>query len=169
MVGNTIDRKTCVAEAVSVNRLGGLYGQHTRWGVFDVDGKVPCLTASAGMGGGHIPMFPIFDMAPFQNVYNDLRDKLIARGIPAEEIAFVHSANTEARKKELFEKVRSGQIRVLIGSTQKMGAGTNVQHKLIALHHLDCPWRPSDDGRTLRTHTKAEAPAWVSPLFQGRM
>ena len=59
MVGNTIDRKTCVAEAVSVNRLGGLYGQHTRWGVFDVDGKVPCLTASAGMGGGHIPMFPI--------------------------------------------------------------------------------------------------------------
>lgn len=59
MVGNTIDRKTCVAEAVSVNRLGGLYGQHTRWGVFDVDGKVPCLTASAGMGGGHIPMYPI--------------------------------------------------------------------------------------------------------------
>ena len=56
---HSIDRKTCVAEAVSVNRLGGLYGQHTRWGVFDVDGKVPCLTASAGMGGGHIPMFPI--------------------------------------------------------------------------------------------------------------
>ena len=103
------------------------------------------------------------------NVYDDLRDKLIARGIPAEEIAYIHTANTEVQKKELFGKVRSGQVRVLIGSTQKMGAGTNVQHKLIALHHLDCPWRPSDDGRTLRTHTKAEAPAWVSPLFQGRM
>ena len=78
------------------------------------------------------------------NVYNDLRDKLIAKGIPAEEIAFIHDANTEAKKKELFGKVRSGQIRVLLGSTQKMGAGTNVQKKLIALHHLDCPWRPSD-------------------------
>ena len=106
---------------------------------------------------------------PFQNLYDDLCEKLIAKGIPAEEIAYVHSANTEAKKKELFGKVRSGQIRVLIGSTQKMGAGTNVQHKLIALHHLDCPWRPSDDGRTLRTHIKAEAPVRVSPLFQGRM
>jgi len=106
-----------------------------------------------------------FEMASFQNLYDDLCDKLIAKGIPAEEIAYVHSANTEAKKKELFGKVRSGQIRVLIGSTQKMGAGTNVQHKLIALHHLDCPWRPSDDGRTLRTHTKAEAPVRVSPLF----
>ena len=103
------------------------------------------------------------------NVYDDLRDKLIARGIPAEEIAYVHSANSEAQKKELFGKVRSGQIRVLIGSTQKMGAGTNVQRKLAALHHLDCPWRPSDDGRTLRTHIKAEPPVRVSPLFQGRM
>ena len=102
-------------------------------------------------------------MASFQNLYDDLCDKLIAKGIPTEEIAYVHSANTEAKKKELFGKVRSGQIRVLIGSTQKMGAGTNVQHKLIALHHLDCPWRPSDDGRTLRTHTKAEAPVRVSP------
>ncbi len=88
------------------------------------------------------------------NVYDDLRDKLIAKGIPAEEIAYIHSANTEVQKKELFDKVRSGQIRVLIGSTQKMGAGTNVQHKLIALHHLDCPWRPSDlqqrEGRIIR-------------------
>ena len=88
------------------------------------------------------------------NVYDDLRDKLIARGIPAEEIAYIHTANTEVQKKELFGKVRSGQVRVLLGSTQKMGAGTNVQHKLIALHHLDCPWRPSDlqqrEGRIIR-------------------
>ena len=88
------------------------------------------------------------------NVYDDLRRKLIAKGIPAEEIAFIHSANSEAQKKELFGKVRSGQIRVLLGSTQKMGAGTNVQQKLIALHHLDCPWRPSDlqqrEGRIVR-------------------
>lgn len=88
------------------------------------------------------------------NVYDDLRDKLIAKGIPAEEIAYIHSANTEVAKKEMFGKVRSGQIRVLIGSTQKMGAGTNVQKKLIALHHLDCPWRPSDlqqrEGRIIR-------------------
>ena len=110
-----------------------------------------------------------FEMASFQNLYDDLCNKLIAKGIPAEEIAYVHSANTEAKKKELFGKVRSGQIRVLLGSTQKMGAGTNVQHKLIALHHLDCPWRPSDDGRTLRTHIKAETPVRVSPLLQGRM
>ena len=88
------------------------------------------------------------------NVYDDLRDKLIAKGIPAEEIAYIHSANTEVQKKEMFGKVRSGQIRVLIGSTQKMGAGTNVQKRLIALHHLDCPWRPSDlqqrEGRIIR-------------------
>ena len=88
------------------------------------------------------------------NVYDDLRSKLIAKGIPAEEIAFIHDANTEVKKKELFGKVRSGQIRVLLGSTQKMGAGTNVQKKLIALHHLDCPWRPSDlqqrEGRIVR-------------------
>lgn len=88
------------------------------------------------------------------NVYDDLREKLIAKGIPAEEIAYIHSAGTEAQKKELFGKVRSGQIRVLLGSTQKMGAGTNVQHRLIALHHLDCPWRPSDlqqrEGRIIR-------------------
>ncbi len=78
------------------------------------------------------------------NVYDDLKKKLMEKGIPEEEIAFIHSANTEAKKKELFAKVRSGQVRVLIGSTQKMGAGTNVQDKLIALHDLDCPWRPSD-------------------------
>ena len=88
------------------------------------------------------------------NVYDDLKAKLIAKGIPESEIAFVHSAETESKKKELFGKVRSGQIRVLIGSTQKMGAGTNVQKKLIALHHLDCPWRPADlqqrEGRIIR-------------------
>jgi len=88
------------------------------------------------------------------NVYDDLRDKLIAKGIPAEEIAYIHSAKTEAKKKELFGKARSGQVRVLIGSTQKMGAGTNCQQKLAALHHLDCPWRPSDlqqrEGRIIR-------------------
>ena len=80
---------------------------------------------------------------PF-SVYEDIREKLIARGIPAEEIAFIHDANTEARKKELFAKVRSGQVRVLMGSTFKMGAGMNVQDRLIALHDLDCPWRPGD-------------------------
>ena len=94
------------------------------------------------------------------NVYDDLRDKLIARGIPAEEIAYIHTANTEVQKKELFGKVRSGQVRVLLGSTQKMGAGTNVQHKLIALHHLDCPWRPSDlqqrEGRIIRQRNENE-------------
>ena len=88
------------------------------------------------------------------NVYDDLKAKLIAKGIPDSEIAFVHSAETETKKKELFGKVKSGQIRVLIGSTQKMGAGTNVQKKLIALHHLDCPWRPADlqqrEGRIIR-------------------
>ena len=88
------------------------------------------------------------------NVYDDLRNKLIAKGVPPEEIAYIHTANSEAQKKELFGKVRSGQVRVLIGSTQKMGAGTNVQTKLAALHHLDCPWRPSDlqqrEGRIIR-------------------
>ncbi|NLV51007.1 MAG: DEAD/DEAH box helicase family protein, partial [Clostridiales bacterium] len=78
------------------------------------------------------------------NVYDDLKAKLMAKGIPEHEIAFIHNADTEARKKELFAKVRKGQIRILMGSTQKMGAGTNVQDKLIALHDLDCPWRPSD-------------------------
>ena len=83
-------------------------------------------------------------MSEFQNVYDDLKKKLVAKGIPPEEIAFIHEANTELRKKELFARVRSGQVRVLIGSTAKMGAGTNVQDRLIALHDLDCPWRPSD-------------------------
>ena len=78
------------------------------------------------------------------NVYDDLKNKLIEKGIPENEIAFIHEANTEVKKKELFNKVRKGEIRVLMGSTQKMGAGTNCQDKLIALHHLDCPWRPSD-------------------------
>ena len=78
------------------------------------------------------------------NVYDDIRTKLIAQGIPKEQIAFIHEANTEVRKKELFAKVRSGQVRVLMGSTAKMGAGTNVQDRLAALHDLDCPWRPGD-------------------------
>jgi N12 class adenine-specific DNA methylase/predicted RNA methylase len=88
------------------------------------------------------------------SVYDDLREKLISRGIPADEIAFIHDANTEAQKEELFGKVRSGRVRVLLGSTPKMGAGTNVQNRLVALHHLDAPWRPSDleqrDGRGIR-------------------
>ena len=88
------------------------------------------------------------------NVYEDIRDKLIAKGVPPAEIAFIHDANTELRKAELFAKVRSGQVRFLLGSTAKMGAGTNVQDRLIALHHLDVPWRPSDieqqEGRILR-------------------
>ena len=78
------------------------------------------------------------------SVYDDLKKKLLDAGIPEEEIAFIHTADSEAKKKELFAKVRSGQVRVLLGSTQKMGAGTNVQDRLIALHDLDCPWRPSD-------------------------
>ena len=88
------------------------------------------------------------------NVYEDIRGKLIEKGVPPEEIAFIHDANTEKRKEELFAKVRSGQVRFLLGSTAKMGAGTNVQDRLIALHHLDVPWRPSDieqqEGRILR-------------------
>lgn len=88
------------------------------------------------------------------NVYDDIRKKLIARGIPADEIKFIHEADTEAKKQELFKKVRRGEVRVMIGSTAKMGAGTNVQNKLIASHDLDCPWRPSDleqrAGRTVR-------------------
>ena len=78
------------------------------------------------------------------NVYDDIREKLIARGVPAEQVRFIHEAVTDAQKKELFAKVRSGEVRVLLGSTQKMGAGTNVQDRLVAIHNLDCPWRPSD-------------------------
>ena len=103
------------------------------------------------------------------SVYADVRDKLIGHGVPPGEIAFIHDADNEKKKAELFAKVRSGKVRILLGSTQKMGAGTNVQTLLAAEHHLDVPWRPSDDGRTLRTHIKAETPVRVSPLFQGRM
>ena len=85
------------------------------------------------------------------NVYDDVRNKLVARGIPKEEIAFIHEYNTETKKADLFAKVRAGQVRILMGSTPKLGAGTNVQDRLIALHHLDCPWKPSDVGRILRT------------------
>ena len=88
------------------------------------------------------------------SVYNDIREKLLARGIPLEEIAFIHDANTDVRKKELFSKVRRGAVRILMGSTFKMGAGTNVQDRIIASHDLDCPWRPRDleqrAGRTIR-------------------
>ena len=88
------------------------------------------------------------------NVYEDIRDKLVAAGVPREEIAFIHDADTEAKKKELFGKVRTGEVRVLLGSTQKMGAGTNVQDRLVAVHHLDVGWRPADmtqrNGRIIR-------------------
>ena len=96
---------------------------------------------------------PVDEERPF-NVYDDIREKLVARGVPREEIAYIHEANSDAKKKELFAKVRTGQVRVLIGSTFKMGAGTNVQDRLIALHDLDAPWRPGDleqrSGRIIR-------------------
>ena len=95
-----------------------------------------------------------FGMAPFQNVYEDIRTKLIELGVPKNEIAFIHNAKSEVQKKDLFAKVRAGQVSILLGSTQRMGAGTNCQQKLVALHHLDCPWRPSDlqqrEGRIIR-------------------
>ena len=88
------------------------------------------------------------------NVYDDVREKLVARGVPREEVAFIHEFNTETKKADLFAKVRAGQVRILMGSTPKLGAGTNIQDRLIALHHLDCPWKPSDleqqEGRILR-------------------
>ena len=87
---------------------------------------------------------PLAKQEPVFTVYEDIRQKLIAQGMPADQIAFIHDANTEVRKKELFAKVRTGQVRVLLGSTAKMGAGTNVQDRLVALHDLDCPWRPGD-------------------------
>ena len=94
------------------------------------------------------------------NVYDDLRNKLTEKGIPKEEIAFIHEYNTEVKKAELFAKVRAGQVRILMGSTPKLGAGTNVQDRLIALHHLDCPWKPSDleqqEGRILRQGNQNE-------------
>ena len=106
--------------------------------------------AAPGISEDELP--PLEDAAPSLNpvkdndfsVYEDIRSKLIANGVPSEEIAFIHDANTEVKKKELFAKVRAGQVRVLIGSTAKMGAGTNVQDRLIASHDLDCPWRPGD-------------------------
>lgn len=95
-----------------------------------------------------------YEKEEFTDIYNELKKKLIQKGIPPDEIAFIHEADTEVKKKELFSKVRKGQVRVLIGSTQKMGAGTNVQDKLIATHHLDCAWKPSDltqrNGRMIR-------------------
>ncbi|MDD3229307.1 MAG: N-6 DNA methylase [Oscillospiraceae bacterium] len=100
------------------------------------------------------------------NVYDDIRDKLVARGVPAEEVQFIHDANTETKKAELFAKVRNGSVRVLLGSTSKMGAGTNIQTRLCALHHLDCPWRPADisqrNGRLLRQgNTNAEVSIFI--------
>ncbi len=95
-----------------------------------------------------------YEKEEFTDIYNELKKKLIQKGIPPDEIAFIHEADNEVKKKELFSKVRKGQVRVLIGSTQKMGAGTNVQDKLIATHHLDCAWKPSDltqrNGRMIR-------------------
>ena len=95
-----------------------------------------------------------YEKVEFTDVYNELRKKLIQKGIPPDEIAFIHEADTETKKKELFSKVRQGEVRVLMGSTSKMGAGTNVQDKLIATHHLDCAWKPSDltqrNGRMIR-------------------
>lgn len=88
------------------------------------------------------------------NIYDDIKNKLMAQGVPAKEIAYIHDAKTDAQKAELFAKVRKGKVRVLLGSTSKMGAGTNVQDRLVALHHTDCPWRPADieqrEGRILR-------------------
>jgi hypothetical protein len=85
------------------------------------------------------------------NVYDDIRNKLIERGVPKKEIAFIHEYDTEEKKKALFAKVRKGEVRVLLGSTAKCGSGTNIQDKLVALHDLDAPWRPSEVGQTLRT------------------
>ena len=101
-----------------------------------------------------------FEKEEFTDVYNELKTKLIQKGIPEEEIAFIHEADNETKKKELFSKVRQGEVRILMGSTSKMGAGTNVQDKLIALHHLDCAWKPSDltqrNGRMIRQGNENE-------------
>lgn len=101
-----------------------------------------------------------YEKEEFEDVYNELKRKLIEKGIPENEIAFIHEADNETKKKELFSKVRQGEVRVLIGSTSKMGAGTNVQDKLIALHHLDCAWKPSDltqrNGRMIRQGNENE-------------
>lgn len=104
------------------------------------------------------------ETALMSSVYEDIRDKLVAKGIPREEIAFIHEAGTKAKKEELFAKVRSGKVRILLGSTQKMGAGTNVQKKLVAIHDLDCPWRPADleqrSGRIVRRGNENEK-VWI--------
>ena len=101
-----------------------------------------------------------YEKEEFEDVYNELKRKLIEKGIPENEIAFIHEADNETKKKELFSKVRQGEVRVLMGSTSKMGAGTNVQDKLIALHHLDCAWKPSDltqrNGRMIRQGNENE-------------
>ena len=85
------------------------------------------------------------------NIYDDIKAKLVNLGVPADEISFIHDAKTDSAKEKVFQKVKQGEIRILLGSTAKMGAGTNVQDKLIAIHDLDVPWRPSDVGRILRT------------------
>lgn len=107
--------------------------------------ELHALGAAIGQGTAEEPAFTI---------YNDIREKLVARGIPREQIAFIHEANTKVRKKELFAKVRADQVCVLMGGTFKMGAGMNVQDRLVALHDLDCPWRPGDVDRLLRTGFK---------------
>lgn len=108
------------------------------------------------------------------NVYDDVREKLVAKGIPKEQVAFIHEAATEAKKAELFAKVRSGQVRILIGSTPKLGAGTNVQDRLIALHHLDCPWKPAEEDHAERYIDKPSkikafrisVPAWSAGHYR---
>ena len=105
-------------------------------------------------GGGCFERTEISFISFRFSVYNDIRKKLIERGVPESEVRFIHEADTDVKKKELFQKTRKGEVRVLLGSTQKMGAGTNVQDRLIALHDVDCPWRPSDleqrSGRIIR-------------------
>ncbi|MBQ3408105.1 MAG: DEAD/DEAH box helicase family protein [Clostridia bacterium] len=112
-----------------------------------------------------------YENVEFSDIYNELKKDLIEKGIPTNEIAFIHEADTEAKKKELFSKVRNGDVRILIGSTQKMGAGTNVQDRLIALHHLDCPWRPSDltqrNGRMIRQGNKNDKVHVYSYVTEG--
>lgn len=107
------------------------------------------------------------------SVYNDVREKLIRKGVLSEEIAFIHHANTEVRKKELFSKVRHGAVRILMGSTSKMGAGTNVQNLIIASHDLDCPWRPRDleqrAGRSVRRGNQNKKVSIVRYVTEGTL